>query len=116
MAKFCNNLVGTNRMNLQFTVELGNQPVRLVANSGQCAPARGQPCVTIPAGAIKLRVLLDGMATPVLDSIAPVTAGAPTIIAADTDEQMRGVITIATLDPAARCEDVDLGSADAGAP
>jgi hypothetical protein len=50
VAKFCNGLIGENMMILEFALDIGMQPVRLVAKSGECFPAVGQPCVDIPVG------------------------------------------------------------------
>ena len=50
VAKFCNGLIGENMMILDFALDVGMQPVRLVAKSGECFPAVGRPCVDIPVG------------------------------------------------------------------
>jgi hypothetical protein len=45
---------------LVFTAEIGEPPVRLMAAAGQCAPAAGQACATIPAGTISVNLVLEG--------------------------------------------------------
>jgi hypothetical protein len=57
VAKFCNGLVGENMMILEFGLEIGMQPVRLVAKSGECFPALNQPCTTIPVGPVTLKIV-----------------------------------------------------------
>ena len=57
VAKFCNGLVGENMMILEFALEIGMQPVRLVAKSGECFPALNQPCAAIPIGPVTVKVI-----------------------------------------------------------
>jgi hypothetical protein len=57
VAKFCNGLVGENMMILEFALEIGMQPVRLVAKSGECFPVVNQPCAAIPVGPVTVKVI-----------------------------------------------------------
>jgi hypothetical protein len=60
VAKFCNGLRRQTGP-IEFTLEIGDQPVRFVAASGQCTPPLGMPCLAIPAGPrVAVKLSLDG--------------------------------------------------------
>lgn len=57
VAKFCNELAGPMNMILEFQLEVGAEPVRLVARSGECFPPAPQRCASIPVGPVTLKVI-----------------------------------------------------------
>jgi hypothetical protein len=50
--RFCNTIILSGGMSIDFTVEIGDPAVRLTAGSRLCAPGDGQPCSKLPTGTV----------------------------------------------------------------
>lgn len=61
-AKFCNALRLRDNMPIDFTLEIGNPPVRFTAASGTCTPASGTACTGIQSGTVPYRLVFMGSA------------------------------------------------------
>jgi hypothetical protein len=105
--KFC-NLIGYEDMSdLILDLELGSKKVKLSANTGQCAPMKGQTCASIPAGTIPFVLSLKGQV--VMDGVAQVPADGAMIILAEFDDMTKEpTLTAGGLKPGFKCEDFDL--------
>jgi hypothetical protein len=91
VAKFCNGLIGENMMILEFGLDIGMQPVRLVAKSGECFPAVGQPCVDIPVG-MMINVSIVDLADQMVLASGPATiAGGSQVVWITDIDQMSGM-------------------------
>jgi hypothetical protein len=124
VGKFCNQLVGENMMILEFALEVGAQPARMVARSGECFPPAGQPCTALPIGAaaVKLVDMADGML--VAEGQLMIPGGSQMLFLTDLDDatgqpvlsggRIRSDANCATIAPAPAGPPPD-GGADMGA-
>jgi hypothetical protein len=74
--KLCNRLPGAGGGNIA-EMTIGDN-IMLTAKPGQCSPAKGMPCIQVPAGAAPLVLLIDG--NEVLNDLTTFPAGREFII------------------------------------
>jgi hypothetical protein len=106
--KFCNALALQNNGNLRLTLQVGDPPVVMTADSGQCSTPTGSPCKTVPAGMNPVH-LVDDMNAEVAGGTVNIgageqwmmlatisnTTGAPTVIGG----ALKAQYTCSTVDP-----------------
>ena len=105
--KFCNPLANLDGTDIDLTLEVGQNPVKVTATSGQCAPRKGASCLTIPTGtSVPLKVALGTEAIAI--SLAKIEAGEQWIVAPDlNDMTMEISIRGRKLEANKRCADED---------
>jgi hypothetical protein len=72
--KFCNGLSLQNNGNLRLSLQVGDPPVVMTANSGECSTPTGTPCKTVPAGMNPVH-LVDDMNQDVASGTVTIGAG-----------------------------------------
>jgi hypothetical protein len=73
--KFCNALALQGNGNLRLSLEVGDPPVVMTANSGECSTATGSPCKLVPVGMMVPVRLVDDMAEEVASGTVAIKAG-----------------------------------------
>jgi hypothetical protein len=116
VAKFCNGLGFPSGAPLDFTLEIGAPPIRIVAGSGKCTPPAGQPCLPIPAG--NVTVSMFRMDKLIQRAAFMIPAGSGMMFQTNYDNDMAGFE--GAVIAAGSCPGVDLvplpGATDAGSP
>lgn len=105
-AKFCNPLVaGVAMMSITLTASVGQPPIQLMAASGQCSSPVGQPCTSLPAGAVEV-TLREGAA--LIDAgTFNIVADTEIIFFADVDTLNRVTVEGLVIQPGLRCATLD---------
>jgi hypothetical protein len=104
VAKFCNGLAYESGTPLEFTLEIGTPPIRIVAGSVKCTPPAGQPCLPIPAGNLNVSLYLKDKL--VQSRMYTIPAGQGMIFQTNFDNDMVGLE--GGVVPASSCAGVDL--------
>ena len=120
--KFCNALSLANMQSIDLTLELGADPLRMVASSGECTPVTKQACTPAKAGQGPVRLLLDGEVIFEGELVVP-AAGEHLLVATLDDMTMEPIVDPLSFNPdVIKCADfdfsvlvdVDGGAGDAG--
>jgi hypothetical protein len=105
--KFCNALALQGNGNLRLSLQVGDPPVVMTANSGECSTPTGSPCKLVPVGMMVPVRLVDDMAEEVLSGTAPIKAGEQWMMLATLGNDMLPTLKIGTLKPQYMCSTID---------
>jgi hypothetical protein len=104
--KFCNALALQGNGNLRLSLQVGDPPVVMTANSGECSTPTGSPCKLVPVGMVPVR-LVDDMAEEVASGTATIKAGEQWIMVATIGANNLPAVKGGTLMAQYMCSTID---------
>jgi hypothetical protein len=112
--KFCNALALQNNGNLRLSLQVGDPPVVMTADSGQCSTPTGSPCNTVPAGINSVH-LVDDTNQEFASGTVTIAAGEQWMMLATINNTTGDPTVIGgALKPQYTCSSVDPFPADGG--
>lgn len=119
VGKFCNTLMNADGSLFEQTLEIGNPPIKLTAQSGKCSTSVGQMCVALPTGRVVLALVEGGMT--VATGAFEILPGTRYLFVTTVNPMtMQEGLTGGALRPEFTCENANpfenVGQADGGAP